>query len=62
MRKFVILAALAALVLATGEAQASRRNVVRGNGSTVSRGDGAFGRLMELERRKNAALREMFRR
>ena len=56
MRNFLILAALAAMVLVTGEAQAARRQVVRGNGTTVSRGDGFFGRLMELERRKNAAI------
>ncbi len=56
MRSFLILAALAAMVLVTGEAQAARRQVVNGNATTVSRGDGFFARLMELERRKNAAL------
>ncbi|MEK6258617.1 MAG: hypothetical protein AABP62_08350 [Planctomycetota bacterium] len=56
MRSFLILAALAAMVLVTGEAQAARRQVVNGNGTTVARGDGFFSRLMELERRKNAAL------
>ncbi len=60
MRMFVILTALAAMVLVTGEAQAARRQV--GNGNTVSRGDGPFARLMELERRKNAALFGGFRR
>lgn len=62
MRNFLILAALAAMVLATGEAQAARRQVVNGNGYTVARSDGPFARLMELERRKNAALMSMFRR
>jgi len=62
MRSFVILAALAAMIFVTGEAQAARRQVVNGNQTTVSRGDGFFGRLMELERRKNAALFGGFRR
>lgn len=66
MRSFVILAALAAMILVTGEAQAARRQVVNGNGNgngtTVSRGDGFFGRLMEFERRKNAAIFGGFRR
>lgn len=61
MRNLVILAALAATVLVTGEAQAARRQVVKGNG-TVVRGDGPFARLMEIERRKNAALFGGFRR
>lgn len=60
MRSFLILAALAAMVLVTGEAQAARRQVTNGNGNTVARGDGPFARLMELERRKNAAIRGMF--
>jgi len=63
MRSFLILAALAAMVLVTGEAQAAaRRQVVNGNGTTVARSDGFFARLMELERRKNAALFGGFRR
>lgn len=62
MRRFVVLAALAAMVLATGEAQAARRQVANGNGTTVARSDGFFARLMELERRKNAALFGGFRR
>lgn len=62
MRNFLILAALAAMILVTGEAQAARRQVVNGNGNTVARGDGPLARLMEIERRKNAALFGMFRR
>jgi len=49
-------------VLTTVEAQAARRQYAQGNGQTVSRGDGPFARLMEIERRKNAALRSMFTR
>ena len=62
MRNYLILAALTATVLVTGEAQAARRQVVNGNGTTVARGDGPFARLLELERRKNAALFGGFRR
>ena len=62
MRYLMIVAAVAALALMSGEAQAARRQVFSGNGQTVSRGDGPFSRLMEIERRKNAALRDMFRR
>ena len=62
MRNFLILAALTAAVLVTGEAQAARRQVVNGNATTAARGDRPFARLMELERRKNAALVGMFRR
>ena len=62
MRNFLILAALTATVLVTGEAQAARRQVVNGNGTTVVRGDSFFARLMELERRKNAAIFGGFRR
>ena len=63
MRNFLILAALAAMILVTGEAQAARRQVVNGNANgTVVRGDSPFARLMEIERRKNAALFGMFRR
>lgn len=56
MRRFLILAALAAMVLATAEAQAARKQVAKGNGTKVVRGNNPFARLMELERRKNAAL------
>lgn len=56
MRNYLILAALAATVLVTGEAQAARRQTVNGNGTRVSRGDGFFSRLMEFERRKNATI------
>ena len=62
MRSFLILAALVAMVLVTGEAQAARRQVVNGNGYSASRGDSPFARLMELERRKNSALFGGFRR
>jgi hypothetical protein len=62
MRKILIVATLLAMVLTTVETQAARRQVVQGNGQTVSRGDGPFARLMEIERRKNAALRSMFTR
>ena len=62
MRKVLILTTLVAIVLTTVEAQAARRQVIQGNGQTVSRGDGFFGRLMEIERRKNAAIFGMFRR
>ena len=60
MRYLMIAIALGAMALTSGEAQAARRQ--SSNGQTVSRGDGPFSRLMEMERRKNAALREMFRR
>ena len=63
MRNLVILTALAAMVLVTGEAQAARRQAVYSNTNvSVSRSDGPFARLMELERRKNAAIFGMFRR
>lgn len=61
MRCLMIAVALVVIALTANEAQAARR-VSSGNGQTVSRGEGPFGRLMEMERRKNAALREMFRR
>ena len=61
MRCLMIAVALVVIALTANEAQAARR-VFSGNGQTVSRGEGPFSRLMELERRKNAALREMFRR
>ncbi len=61
MRYLMIAIALVAIALTANEAQAARR-IFSGNGQTVSRGEGPFSRLMEMERRKNAALREMFRR
>ncbi len=58
MRKLLVLATMAVLSLTCLEAQASSRRVR----TTVSSaaGAGPFSRLMELERRKNAALRQMF--
>ncbi len=56
MRKLAILAILAAVVLTGVEARASQRRVR----TQVSAGQGPVGRLVELERRKNAALRQMF--
>lgn len=68
MRNVITLAVLAGMVLATSEAFAGRRQVIRSGGTvpatneaTVQR-DGFFSRLMELERRKNAAIFGMFRR
>lgn len=57
MRKFLILAILATIALTGHEAQAAQR-VVRTQ--VAAAGPGPFARLMELERRKNAALRQMF--
>ncbi len=59
MKKFILLAVLAASIMTTGgtaEAGSSR------SGTYVSQrsNDNIFSRLMELERRKNAALRRMF--
>ena len=63
MRKLVSLAALAIIVLTCSESQASNRRV-RTNGYQTSvssnQGSGPFARLMDMERRKNAALRQMF--
>ena len=61
MRNCLILAVLAAMAMTTSEAQANRR-LVGGSGRTVSSGERPFSRLMEMERRKNAALRGMFQR
>jgi hypothetical protein len=61
--RYLLIAIVAVMTaFSTGEAHAGRRQVFSGNGQTVSRGDGPFARLMELERRKNAAIRDMFRR
>lgn len=62
MRKVWMLAAVAAMMLMSSEAQASRRLIVRGQSAAPVRNEGVFSRLMELERRKNAAIRDMFRR
>ena len=56
MRKLLILAAVAAVVVTGVEARAAGRRIrpqVSGVQSPVNR-------LMEVERRKNAALRQMF--
>lgn len=61
MRKIVTLAALAIVALACTDSHASNRRV-RTTGPAVSnvQSAGPFARLMEIERRKNAALRSMF--
>lgn len=67
MQKFVALAALAVVALACTDSHASNRRV-RANAApagnyytaTEAQPAGPFARLMELERRKNAALRSMF--
>lgn len=56
MRKLIILAVLATIALSGREAQAYQR-VVR---TQVGAGQGPFARLIDMERRKNAALRSMF--
>ena len=56
MRKLLILAAVAAVSLAGLEAHAAARRVR----PQVSAGEGPVSRLVDLERRKNAALRQMF--
>ena len=58
MQKILILAAIAAVTLTGLEAQANTRRVRQ-----VSVGQGQQGpvsRLVDMERRKNAALRQMF--
>jgi hypothetical protein len=57
MRKLLVLAMMAVATLTCIDAQASTRRV-RTQVSTA--GQSPFSRLMELERRKNAALRQMF--
>lgn len=61
MRKIVTLAALAVVALACTDSQAANRRV-RTTSPAVSnvQSTGPFARLMELERRKNAALRSIF--
>ena len=56
MRKLLVLASLAAIALSGIDVQASQRRVR----PTVTSGPGPVNRLIELERRKNAALRQMF--
>ena len=55
MRKLLILAILAVVVLTGFEARAAQRRVRQ-----VSSGQGPVQALVDLERRKNAALRQMF--
>ncbi len=56
MRKLLALAILAVVTLTGFEAQASVRRVR----PQVSAGQNPIARVMEFERRKNAALRQMF--
>jgi len=66
MQKFVALAALALVTLACADSHAANRRVratapaPAGNYTQAEAQPGPFARLMELERRKNAALRSMF--
>lgn len=67
MQKLIALAALAVMTLVCSNSEASNRrirtNVAQpSNGYAVqnTQSEGPFARLMELERRKNAALRQMF--
>ncbi|WP_437201741.1 hypothetical protein [Planctomicrobium sp. SH664] len=59
-RAFLIFSAMLVIALTTIPAQAAGRGYRRGI-NTAPR-SGPFSRLMELERRKNAAIRDMFRR
>ena len=56
MRKLLIFAALAVVVMTAAETQAAVRRV-RPQTSAIQ---GPVNRVMDLERRKNAALRQMF--
>ncbi len=56
MRKLLILAAVAAVTLTSVEIQAAGRRVRPQTSSSVQT---PFSRLMDLERRKNAYLRQM---
>ncbi len=62
MRKLVPLVALAIVILTTSDSDASNRRVRTSPAPAVSSQSaaGPLGRLMELERRKNAAIRQMF--
>lgn len=57
MRKAAVLAILAAILLSGNNTQASERRV---RPLITTTGQGPINRLIELERRKNAALRQMF--
>ena len=67
MRKLIPLAALAVMTLVCTDSEASNRRI-RMNTTQSNSGyavqnvqsDGPFARLMDMERRKNAALRQMF--
>jgi hypothetical protein len=60
MKRAVMIAlAVASLVVVTSPIQAAGRTSRQ---QTVRSNNGFFARLMELERRKNAALRQMFSR
>jgi hypothetical protein len=60
MKRAVMIAlSVASLMVLTTPVQAARRTSRQ---QTVRSNDGFFARLMELERRKNAALRQMFSR
>ena len=56
MRRVLVIALLAIVALTGFEARASQRRVR----PQVSSGQGPFKAIMDLERRKNAALRQMF--
>ena len=56
MRKTAVLAILAALVLSGNQSRASERRVR----PLITTSQGPVSRLIEFERRKNAALRQMF--
>lgn len=58
MRKLLVLASLAAIAMTGIEVQASQRRPRPQ--VAVPQGQGPVNRLIELERRKNAALRQMF--
>ena len=67
MQKLIALAALAVMTLVCTDSEASNRRIRMStaqpnNGYAVQnvQSDGPFARLMEMERRKNAALRQMF--
>jgi hypothetical protein len=65
MRKLIPLAALAIVTLVCSDSEASNRRIRMSSapasgGYYAQQGDGPLARLMELERRKNAALRSMF--
>lgn len=60
MKRFLLVLAAFAIV-ASSEAQAAQRSYYRSNyNSGYRRPQGPLGRLMEMERQKNAMLRQMF--